>query len=338
MEVYCDGKTVVTYMPVSNLYTTYEFSPGLVQDTIDKIVQFAGPREEMTDAAGEMDYVALYKRLVPEAHVAGGEKVGTFDCWRVEGKFGVPGPEGEKVLVPVKIWHRKADGFPVKIHQDITPVMKQAAAEASEDIRPQIPQSLTATVTLTTLKLNEPIPEETFVFTPPEGARKMELFDDASPGEEGLPSLEEFELSGQAAPEFSGRLLDGTEIKLSDLKGKVVVLNFWASWCGPCREELPLLQKLWERVQDRDVAILGINVLETPGEARGMIESTGMTFPSVLDAEGEIAQDYGASSIPYMVLIDRQGIVVGRLVGYDPQGTALLEKQIEALLPAPAVN
>ena len=119
----------------------------------------------------------------------------------------------------------------------------------------------------------------------------------------------------QPAPDFFLRTLNGRSVRLSDYRGKTVVLNFWASWCPPCRREMPDFQTLWEERGPSgpdDLVILAVNLLpeDTIAAAEGFVDEFGLTFPILLDtSRGEVAQRYGVQALPATFFIDRDGIV-----------------------------
>ena len=117
----------------------------------------------------------------------------------------------------------------------------------------------------------------------------------------------------QSAPEFAGTLLDGTGFDSSSLTGDIAVLNFWGSWCPPCRVETPEFQEVYTEVADEGVQFLGLNVKETDQQfAEAFVADKGITFPSLYDPKGEVAlafRDYPASAIPSTIVLDRQGRV-----------------------------
>jgi len=122
----------------------------------------------------------------------------------------------------------------------------------------------------------------------------------------------------QKAPEFGGQLLDGTEYSSSDLSGDVAVINFWGSWCPPCRVETPEFQQVYSRVQDDGVRFLGINVKDDKQLADAFLQSKGITFPSLYDPRGEVAlafRDYPANAIPSTIVLDRDGRVAAVYTG-----------------------
>ena len=113
---------------------------------------------------------------------------------------------------------------------------------------------------------------------------------------------------------LGGALADG-RLSLAELRGTPVVLNLWASWCTPCREEAPRLQKGWERWGPRGVAYLGLNIQDLRGDARGFAQRFGITHPSVRDARRGVADSYGATGIPETFFVDARGRVVGHVIG-----------------------
>ncbi|WP_347058085.1 TlpA disulfide reductase family protein [Blastococcus sp. HT6-30] len=116
-----------------------------------------------------------------------------------------------------------------------------------------------------------------------------------------------------SAPEFSGTLLGGGEFSSAELAGDVAVLNFWGSWCGPCRVETPAFQEVYADVRDEGVQFLGLNVKETSDQfALAFVERFGIEFPSVYDPRGEVAlafRDYPATAVPSTIVLDREGRV-----------------------------
>jgi peroxiredoxin len=115
-----------------------------------------------------------------------------------------------------------------------------------------------------------------------------------------------------AAPAFSGTLLDGGKFSSSSLRGQVAVLNFWGSWCPPCRVETPEFQQVYDQDAGRGVTFLGVNVKDDEQLARAYLTSNDITFPSLYDPRGEVAlafRDYPANAIPSTIVLDRQGRV-----------------------------
>lgn len=119
---------------------------------------------------------------------------------------------------------------------------------------------------------------------------------------------------GREAPTFTLTDFAGEEFDLAAQRGKIVVLNFWASWCPPCREETPLLQTASTTLPD-DVQLIGVAVWDDESDARGFLEDYGVTYRNARDANGDVAIDYGLSGVPETFVIDAEGKIVARLPG-----------------------
>lgn len=118
------------------------------------------------------------------------------------------------------------------------------------------------------------------------------------------------------APAFTLERLDGKGVvSLASLRGKTVVLNFWASWCGPCKDEMPLLQKGWQRWQGKGVVFLGINAKDFRGDARDFVERYGVTYTNVYDGKGSTLGRYGVTAFPETFFLTPAGEVVYRIAG-----------------------
>ena len=134
------------------------------------------------------------------------------------------------------------------------------------------------------------------------------------------PSGTEAPGSSSQASDFRLDLLDGGNIGLSDLRGKIVVLNFWASWCPPCVRELPAFERTWQEYRERGVVFMGVAVSDTPEDARHFAERAGVTYPLGLDTDGLIMSAYRVLSIPTTYIIDRNGNVARKLGGPANEG------------------
>lgn len=126
------------------------------------------------------------------------------------------------------------------------------------------------------------------------------------------------------APDFELEDLDGNIVKLADLKGKDIFVNFWATWCPFCVDEMPDLQLIYEKYKDDDFIVLAINVQESADRARGYLEEAGIDLPVLLDKDSRIAALYGANSIPLTIAVNKEGVAVtgyrGKLT-YDQMET-----------------
>lgn len=118
---------------------------------------------------------------------------------------------------------------------------------------------------------------------------------------------------GNKAPDFELKTLTGDTVKLSDYKGKKVMLNFWATWCPPCKAEMPEMQKYYESNKE-NVEILAVN-MDTNNDVAGFVKNGGYTFPILLDEKNDVNKDYGIVSIPTTFFIDEQGVITHKING-----------------------
>jgi cytochrome c-type biogenesis protein CcmF len=135
---------------------------------------------------------------------------------------------------------------------------------------------------------------------------------------------------GQSAPGFTLDLLDDSTLSLSDLQGQVAVLNFWATWCPPCEDELPDFQSVWEEYRQRDVVFVGLAIQEEAPEVEEMLSQFGVTYPVGLDPDQSIALDYGITGVPETFVVDPEGNVAYVHVG--PVNGETLRGELEELL------
>jgi peroxiredoxin len=133
-------------------------------------------------------------------------------------------------------------------------------------------------------------------------------------------------VGGPAAP-FTLNDLEGHPVTLADYQGKVVLLTFWATWCGPCKQEMPEIETAYERHKDRGFIVLAVNFGEREEAVRTFVRQKGLTFPVLLNRNGNVASRYGVVSLPISFFIDQHGIIRERVFG----GTLTAESISEAL-------
>jgi cytochrome c biogenesis protein CcmG/thiol:disulfide interchange protein DsbE len=119
----------------------------------------------------------------------------------------------------------------------------------------------------------------------------------------------------ELAPDFTLTLFDGSSVSLADLRGQIVVLNFWASWCAPCRREAPALQETWAMYEDQGAAFLGVTYQDAKGASQRFIQEFGITYPNGTDEAGRISRAYGVTGVPETFIIDRDGKVTWSQIG-----------------------
>ena len=132
--------------------------------------------------------------------------------------------------------------------------------------------------------------------------------------------------------DFTLQLLDGDSVTLSSLKGNVVLLNFWATWCPSCRQEKPSLNAFYQHFQNQGLEVFSINLRENPDDVRQFVQSNGYTLPVLLDLDGNVGSTYGVRAIPTTFIIDQSGMIIGRLVGSINWDSPQVFEVFEALL------
>ncbi len=134
------------------------------------------------------------------------------------------------------------------------------------------------------------------------------------------------------APDFTLHAADGRNVRLDELRGQVVLVNFWATWCGPCREEMPRLNQLYEKFHKSGFVLLGVNIDDDPNTALTTANKLGVSFPVLLDTDKKVSKLYDLSTMPSTVVIDRDGKVRFLHRGYREGVEAEYDQQIRGLL------
>lgn len=197
---------------------------------------------------------------------------------------------------------------------------------------PDVKQAL-MTIDYTATATDQPAPVSAFAFTPPASARNEGSLSKAdNPAAVAANAQDAAGLVGQPAPDFTIEDLDGNPVKLSELKGKVVLLDFWATWCGPCVAALPSIDELHKAHAAAGLKVFAVNVQEAKPKVVKFKTDKKLSLPMLLDAQGEAARAFLVSAIPQTVLIGKDGKVLKVLIGFSSDEKAALQKAIEKAL------
>lgn len=139
-------------------------------------------------------------------------------------------------------------------------------------------------------------------------------------------------LTGESAPDFVLKSTNGSNLRLSEYRGDVVMINFWATWCGPCRQEMPLLDDLYKRYERVGFKLLGVNIDDDSTRAVRMAEELGVSFPVLFDEKKDVSKLYQVEAMPVTLLVDRSGTVRHVHLGYKPGYEQKYLDQVRRLL------
>jgi peroxiredoxin len=149
----------------------------------------------------------------------------------------------------------------------------------------------------------------------------------------GTPALPAAGIAtGTPAAAFALPAAAGDTVSLADLKGQVVLINFWASWCGPCRQEMPILDQLYKKYKTAGFTLLGVNVEPKSADALGFLKGTPVSFPILFDTQSKVSTLYEVTGMPSTVIIDRRGNVRYIHHGYKPGDDGEYQDQIRTLM------
>ena len=303
-----DGKTKWFYAPDLNEYTKTEESgakPVTGRPAVDPMVYLWEARDALNEMSRLADWLSDAKIIDEEKVEIGGRRV---DCLVIEASYTTVFSTGQTGSWTRKLWIDKSRSI----------VLRGITLSKAKSPQWERYTDFKTTYDFTVAKVGELAPETLFTFVPPEGAK--EVAEIRSQPQPVVPTLiaatTRLDLTGKDAIPFALKDMDGNEIDLQTFKGKVVLLNFWASWCGPCVTELPHIEKLHRDLKDQGLVTLGVNN-EDVEVARAFVKQKGYTFTTLIDDRRKVSIKYGVSSIPQVFIIDREGKVKWQALGYS---------------------
>ncbi|MBI2945845.1 MAG: TlpA family protein disulfide reductase [Candidatus Wallbacteria bacterium] len=272
-------------------------------------------------AASLSDWQAQLTRIVELGPVRA-EPLAGRPGWRLTGRIVPPVSMG---VEPIEFgaWFRESDGVPRSLELKARPPARGGPMAGRVP-----PATFAVTFDVDFLGLDEPMPPETFAFKAPAGYSKVDRF------VFNAPKGKQRDLLGKPAPDFSGQDMDGKPLTLKSLAGRVVVLDFWATWCPPCVRAIPRVQDLARRFEKKAVTVIGVNQDHDGAEPkiRRFLKEKGIRFRQKLDPQGEIGTRYGVTAIPCTVVIDPRGLVHHVQTGFSEESEEELVQMIESLL------
>ncbi len=358
-ELYCDGERLWAYLPQLEQYREHAAPKALNASAFDDDMMLQSLFFHPVAAAilqPDRTVWELFPGLKRITAVEKAERDAKPGTW-VRAAFQAE-MYGD-VDVPLSLWFDAESGLLAAIQMDMTAAYRamqgidedegDAAAErnkpdpagddANEDAaagdeedfafaQPKIKRAESG-ITFEDIQLDVEIPLEDFRFKPPADARKVSEFE--MPGMNGGGQRR---LVGKPAPAIEGEDFDGKPFKLADLKGSVVVMDFWATWCGPCVQAMPAIQKLSEDFAGKPVVVLGINRDHAGSEKQVLrfLDKKKITFRQIKDFDSDIGEAFSVTGIPCLVLVDREGVVQDITVGMSPASKKELADKIDRLL------
>ncbi len=323
-----DGKTKWVYAPSINEYAKKAAEAGADNLVLgrDPLASFAaGAVNMLTSVSNIADRVREAKITGEEKLEIGGQKV---DCLVIEAYYSAVSTASQSNTHIRKLWIDKARNI----------ILRQIQHNKSKTPWGTTMESKMTHI-FTVARMGEQVPETLFAFTPPEGAKEVaELNSPLRAIAMGRPSR----LVGKDAIAFALKDPDGNQVDLQTLKGKVALLNFWASWCGPCVAEMPHIEKLHRDFKDQGLVVLGVNSEEAE-VARAFVKERGYTFTTLIDEGKEVAAKYEVTGIPQVFIINREGKIKWHALGYGSGREIELRDAVEKVLkgaepPAPRVD
>ncbi|MFA4945400.1 MAG: DUF2092 domain-containing protein [Lentisphaeria bacterium] len=335
IDLLVDGTDLAGFVPQLNKFTRRP-APA----TLDEIIQAPLFAKLFTDPLAHAVCLELFERDpytsamegVTAGRYVGREEIAGVPCHRLH---------YTQEEFDWDVWIQ-ADGAPLqrRVAFDLAKGLRAKLAAADEATRNLMtPKELSLTFDASDWRLDAPLAPELFRFTPPANAQRDDpLFDRLlkpgaeTPAAEPTPEAADQALLGKPAPTFKLEQLAGGSFNLADQRGKILILDFWATWCGPCKRSLPMLTELAATFRDQGVLFRAVNQEEPAETVRGFLDTLKLDCPVLLDPDGAVGERYRVTAIPKTVLIGPDGTVQAIHVGFAPDIKQTLTGQIQALL------
>jgi peroxiredoxin len=307
-----DGKEVTIYVAQLRRYTT-EPMPKSLDDLFNNRVLDIVSRSSASLVTALMSSDPVWRLLmeVEEVRYLGLEEAGGVATHRVR--------LSRADTMAMDVWIAAGDKpLLMKAVPDLS-LEEQRAKQAGQEVE------LEMSLELVNQQANPKLEDAVFAFEPPAGAEKVASLMDSGQEDEAHP------LQGQAAPDFELTDLEGKAVKLADHAGKeVVILDFWATWCGPCIKAMPIIDGVAHAFKDKGVVLYAVNLREGPDKIKAFLEQRKLSTHVLLDPKGEVGDKYQVEGIPQTVVIGKDGKVAKVFVGLLPDLKQRLTAELEA--------
>jgi thiol-disulfide isomerase/thioredoxin len=294
-----DGKSRIEYMPQMQQYRKHSHpvsDESIAQGVASSGLGFGIGMVRLLGMIG--DSVITVSRLLDEKIDLRGE---TRTCAVIEATYPIRVAAGGSSEGPRRFWIDLQDHRVLRIRSVLTRPMQDGTSGKIEQI-----------TRFEKVQLGGPVADSLFTFVPPEGVRLVREWQ--TPGQTPAPDL-----TGSAAQDFDLADLQGKHHKLSEHQGQVVLIDFWATWCGPCRMTMPLVDKLEREYRSRGLIVYSINLRETHDAAAEYIRKKGYGVTTLLDLDGRVGDAYQVNGIPALFVIGKDGRIASQMVGVQPE-------------------
>jgi len=311
-QMICDGKNAYLYTPVLNKYIIAPAPQNLTQifETLDyQIVGGIFSSMSLIESMCTPDpYAQIMADVLKVEHI-GVEKVGSEDCDHLK-------------------FTQKEFVWDLWVKQGKEPWIKRVTADMTKALanKPGLPPGFTALLSCTYTDSQEnvePTADQLAFKKPPNAQEVRTFFEDKLAAPESAHPLVD-----KPAPSFDLDTVDGAKFDLAAHKGKVVVLDFWASWCGPCTMALPIVTEVTSGFKDKDVVFLAVNLQESPDQIKQFLDSKKLNINVGLDKDGKIAELYQVQGIPVTFIVGKDGKIAGVHAGFSPDLKESLSKEL----------
>ena len=346
ISVWGDGQTLTVRSESLKQYIQVPFPPlDRLRETIDQLSggqmkTFPG-EAVLRPSPSDYPLEETIKNIRAYSEVKKGENDGKAGLWVMGTGFDEKAAPGTPEF-PVERFVSDHDGMTALLKQDWT-VMYNAIArkkyeeDKRDDPAAEEPRAIEKARWTTTYQreMNVELGDSTFAFTPAPGDVKVAQFIFKRPG-----LVEQMSMLGKPVPDFTGWDLDGNQVNLRQFKGKVLVMDFWATWCGPCVQGMPSMQAIYDKYKDKGLHLMGVNrdAKGKTDKVKAFLSRKGFTMPQMDDSLGEAAELFKAMSIPCVVFVDKEGVVQDIEVGYLPGKEKETEAKIVKLLAGEALH